>query len=337
MKKTTAYIATTLLAMTAMMSSCVYDDTDDCGEELRVNFTYDRNMKFADAFDHEVKTVNVYAFDQSGQLALARQETVTGEGFSVDVSQLKVEQPYNFIVWAEGDKRGDGDCYDYGTGQAEQDYSVRMKRSNDSITKDITPLYHGRVTNVSFPRQFGTTQTTTIPLTRDTKNVRVILQETAASGETMSTDDYLLTVTDNNGTLNYDNSLATDNMLTYCPWQKYTGSASADINNEAKTTRAETQVNVLVADFSLNRLMAEGHSTRLNVTDKDGKAILSIPLIDYILLTKDFYQQAMDNQEYLDRQDSYNITFLLSHGTWLNSFIYINSWKVVPPQKEELK
>lgn len=335
MKKTTAYLATTLLAMTAIMSSCVYDDTDDCGEELRLNFTYDRNMKFADAFDHEVKTVNVYAFDQSGQLALARQETVTGVGFSVDVSQLKVEQPYSFIVWAQGANRGAS--YDFGTGQSAQDYTVRMKRSNDSITTDLTPLYHGRVTDVSFPRKFGTIQTNNIPLTRDTKNVRVILQETAASGDTMTTDDYQLTVTDNNGTLNYDNSLATDNMLTYCPWQKYTGNASADINNEAKTTRAEQQVNVLVADFTLNRLIAEGHSTRLNVMNKDGQTILSIPLIDYILLTKDFYQEAMDNQEYLDRQDSYNITFLLSHGTWLSSFIYINSWKVVPPQVEELK
>ena len=38
----------------------------------------------------------------------------------------------------------------------------------------------------------------------------------------------------------------------------------------------------------------------------------------------------MDDQEYLDRQDEYNLVFFLdADGDWLSSSIIINSWKVV--------
>lgn len=38
----------------------------------------------------------------------------------------------------------------------------------------------------------------------------------------------------------------------------------------------------------------------------------------------------MDDQEYLDRQDSYNLVFFLDEkANWLATTIYINSWRVV--------
>jgi hypothetical protein len=37
----------------------------------------------------------------------------------------------------------------------------------------------------------------------------------------------------------------------------------------------------------------------------------------------------MSNQEYLDRQDEYTMTFFLDEGEWVSSVIYINSWRVV--------
>ena len=70
---------------------------------------------------------------------------------------------------------------------------------------------------------------------------------------------------------------------------------------------------------------------RLTVTDiVEGRKVFSIPLIDYALLVKGYYNRSMDDQEYLDRQDEYNMTFFLDEDDrWVNSFIYINSWKVV--------
>ena len=67
----------------------------------------------------------------------------------------------------------------------------------------------------------------------------------------------------------------------------------------------------------------------MTVYNKKGEKILSIPLIDYALLVKGSYA-AMDDQEYLDRQDKYDLVFFLDQGDrWMNAYIYINSWKLV--------
>ena len=58
--------------------------------------------------------------------------------------------------------------------------------------------------------------------------------------------------------------------------------------------------------------------------------MFSIPLVDYALLVKGRYNEAMDDQEYLDRQDEYNMTFFLDEkDQWYDAYIYIESWMVV--------
>ena len=47
----------------ASCSSFVYEDESDCTVYYRLKFRYDMNLKFADAFAHEVKSVRLYAFN----------------------------------------------------------------------------------------------------------------------------------------------------------------------------------------------------------------------------------------------------------------------------------
>lgn len=77
--------------------------------------------------------------------------------------------------------------------------------------------------------------------------------------------------------------------------------------------------------------LVKGQQPRLSVTNKEtGETVLSIPLIDYALLVKGFYNRDMYDQEYLDRQDEYDMVFFLDEGDrWLDTYVYINSWKVV--------
>ena len=74
-----------------------------------------------------------------------------------------------------------------------------------------------------------------------------------------------------------------------------------------------------------------GHRPRLHIRNREtGATVLSIPLIDYALLVKGHYNKDIPDQEYLDRQDEYNMVFFLDKNeNWANSFIYLNSWKVV--------
>ena len=91
-----------------------------------------------------------------------------------------------------------------------------------------------------------------------------------------------------------------------------------------------------MAEFTVSRLMTTTNPilSIYNVEDND-RCVLSIPLKDYALLVKGNYNRQMDDQEYLDRQDEYNLTFFLDEfGNWATSMIIINSWSVVLNQSE---
>ena len=66
------------LLLTFAVSSCsmMHDDMSGCKKELRVRFAYDMNMKFADAFASQVKTVTLHAYNRNGKLAFKKTEKV---------------------------------------------------------------------------------------------------------------------------------------------------------------------------------------------------------------------------------------------------------------------
>ena len=60
-------LLTVLAATIASCDSVLEFDEGDCTVEYRVKFKYDYNMKYANAFANEVKTVTLYAFDDQGK------------------------------------------------------------------------------------------------------------------------------------------------------------------------------------------------------------------------------------------------------------------------------
>ena len=58
----------TVFGVSMVSCSNILDEENvDCSVEYRVKFKYDHNMKFADAFANEVRSVTLYAFDQEGK------------------------------------------------------------------------------------------------------------------------------------------------------------------------------------------------------------------------------------------------------------------------------
>lgn len=316
-----------------LLASCNYwhDDQQGCGEaRLRVQFVYDRNMKFADAFAHEVKTVTLHAFDQQGKLAYSKTEPadrILADG-GMEIEGL-ASGVYDLQVWAEGENRHE-DSYIYkgvdggqGIGKADiKDFKVSVDRENQQVDHDLTPLFHGLLRNANLTT--AENKTVTVTLTKDTNCFKVVLQH--LSGKSLSADDFDFTITDGNGYLAYDNSLLPDDELTYSAWSKYAGTAGVTSSEDGE----QTSVSVAIAELTTNRLV-EGRNMRLHVYDHvSGRSIINIPLIDYALLVKGNYNKSMSNQEYLDRQDSYDLVFFLDEGNnWAASSIYVNSWRVV--------
>ena len=200
------------------------------------------------------------------------------------------------------------------------------------VTEDLDRLFYGWLPKQTFAGTEGT-YTYTVPLVKNTNNVRVVLQH--LSGEAVDKDKFVFTITDTNGSMDWDNTLLPDELVTFYAWHTDAGEVGMDTRSEAVRSTSRAAFSAAIAELTVPRLV-KGQETRLTVSNKEtGKTVFSIPLIDYALLVKGFYHRNMDDQEYLDRQDMHDMVFFLDEDDhWLDTYIYINSWKVVLQNSE---
>ena len=327
-----------LLALCAMFfSSCensvIFDGEGDCQVQYRIKFKYDKNMKFADAFGNEVTSVALYVFAEDGTLVYQGNES--GEALASGEYSMPVELEagkYELLAWCGV---GDGQSFSLPTttvGVTTKEEVVcrmntRIENGVNIVDEDLRPLFHG-MTELIVGSEPGI-HYQTLSLTKNTNVVRVVLQQ--LSGADMNEELFSFEVQDYNSYMAHDNSLKGDDLVVYKPWDITVG--NADVNAEvykSNVSRAGTSVGVAVAEMTTGRLMADSRPVLVVRNLLEDKVVLSIPLIDYALLVKGNYNKAMSDQEYLDRQDEYNMTFFLDEsGNWMSSSIIINSWRVV--------
>ena len=150
-------------------------------------------------------------------------------------------------------------------------------------------------------------------------------------GVTVDVDKFEFTITDDNGLMNYTNKLISDETLTYYPYYRAQGGTVARKSARAEGDAAvaeDDNISVAIAQITVGRLVEE-NNPKLTITNTEtGETVLSIPLVKYLLLTE-AEGHDMTNQEYLDRQDEYNMTFFLDESMkWINTRIIINDWVV---------
>ena len=317
----------------AAVSSCdnglIFEGEGDCGIYYRIRFKYDYNIKYADAFANEVNSIALYIFDEND--VLVNEITTTDkQALSSGTFEISLElEPgkYTLLAWGGLMNEESFDMLAETTvGVTKiQELQVKMHRQHNAngeanVSDDLLPLFHG-----TMPLEVSDipgTYNETMSLMKNTNVVRILLHE--MSGHNVDADKFIFEIRDSNGLYNWDNSLLNDEMITYSPWRQSTGSAEME-----DYTRAITTVNVALAELTIGRMMA-GESPVLHIKNREtGEDVFRIPVADYALLVKGHYRENMSDQEYLDRQDEYTMTFFLDEGEWVSSFIYINSWRVV--------
>lgn len=361
--KSTLAAAPALLAAMALFSAgcnnTIYDDEEDCSVSYRLNFRYDRNMKWSDAFASEVRSAHVYAYNPEGELVWEKCETVPE--YASESYSMALDLPpgnYHLVAW----------CGLNHTGSGEEHFSVSTSAGAptlDNLTcrlgreqgdeggavsrKRLDPLFHGTL-DVSLVDDSDESvapgvHTLTMGLTKNTNHVRVILQH--LSGEDVDVNDFIFSIEEENGLMGHDNALLPDEPITYMAHDKRAGTAGMGIDDyptvgtrsafsgeapasEGLTRATITSVSVAIADLTIARLIA-GRQAYLTIKNREGEPVARrIPLTDYALLLKDEYLHKMTDQEYLDRQDEYALTFFLDRNDkWIGTSIIINSWKVV--------
>ncbi len=345
-RKVTAVVCLASAGLLVLPScdSIFYDDEGDCTVHYRLKFRYDMNLKWADAFAGEVSSVHLYAFDRSGVLIWQHEEGISPSSAENYMMTLDLQPgDYRLLAWCG--LRNDGTHEESFTVPEASEGETRMEQLVCSLTRKydesgafskerLYRLFHGTL-DVSLPAdEDGGSYDYTMYLTKNTNHVRVILQH--LSGEDVDVSRFAFRIEDENGLMAHDNRLMDDENITYRPWKTQSGQAS--IGKEE--SRATINVNGAIADMTVARMTESRRKQMLlTITNDEGKTVAKIPVIDYALLAKDYYEEEyghkMTDQEFLDREDDYVMTlFLDENNEWISSQILIHSWRVVPSDVE---
>ncbi|MCD8307656.1 MAG: FimB/Mfa2 family fimbrial subunit [Clostridia bacterium] len=315
--------------LTAGLSSCdksaIYEYEGDCSTTYLVQFRYDYNMKYADAFAHEVESVTLYLVDQSGTIVWQKTEAgfaLAEEGYAMTVDVDPGQ--YSLLAWCGAKDNG---SFIVPETNAATGLTCTLNCKYDSVgfpyvDGEVDRLYYGYLADQEFTNEEGT-HVYTVELVKDTNTIRTVLQHT--SGEYVDKDKFTFSIEADNWAMAWDNSLIADEALTYYAF--YTDQGEAEIDTKAA---ARGTFSAAIAEFTIGR-MVPGRSVRLTVINNEtGETVFSIPLIDIAVMVKGYYNQDMSDAEYLDRQDEYDLVFFLDEGDrWVSTYIYINSWKIV--------
>lgn len=318
------------LAAVAGLSSCerIFDTEGDCDPHYYVRFVYDMNMLSSDAFAAKVNSVNLWVFDaKTGQLAAEYSDK--GEALGRECYRMAVDlKPgqYDFYAWcgladneghftvpAQISKPADLECLLHGGAQT---YSK----------VELHDLFHGRVLAADLPDKQGD-HLVTVYLTKDTNNINVSFHHI---GEELNPDDFIVTIEDNNGHLNYDNTTYGNQTIEYRPWSIRSGEFETLAESRADDEPESEISGFLITELSTSRLMAD-HQSRIWLREKEsGETIFSMSVVEWALKFRSAKYAKMGDQEYLDREDEYNLTVFLTGGErWTAVEIVINGWRVI--------
>lgn len=308
-----------LVALICVACNTITEDLQPCSNY--VSFTYTRNMKYADAFPLEVKKVDLFVFDAANRFVTCFSRLNSLE----DGGKIELTLPagkYHLVAWAGLYERSYLFKKELVKGvSTPEELTVRMQREYLSgkekvgyTNKELDALWHAEADIEVSP---ASSSHTIMDLTKNTNKIRLVLQMN--DGSSLKADDLEFSITGRNGYLNFDNSLLPDDTVVYYPYYLADVVLKAQINDGG--------LSAIVAEMNSLRLM-DGEKMRLLIKRKDGKKVVDIDLIQYLLLTKMEGHQ-LSAQEYLDRQDEYAMVFWLANdidGNYMIVQIKINDW-----------
>lgn len=300
----------TCIALLASSCESIYDTVQGCG--LFVNFKYDYNMLYADAFHSQVERVDVYVFDRDSNFLfrqVAEGPQLKDKNYRM-LLNIPVSQKEDYIVMAWA---GSVDNFSIEP-QNENPHTIkelrlRMKQSQPGGNNtDLGSLWYGEIKSLNYLAEDE--QTETINLIKNTNRFRVLLQK-VGEGESISVDDLSFRLLTDNSCYNYKNEIVSTDEVAYQPYYA-----------------ANVQTVGAVAELNSMRLVVDNPLTFIIYDNKQQKDLLNIDLMKYLLAIQ-MEGHRMTAQEYLDRQSEFSIILFYTNteqGTFLSSKIVVNDW-----------
>lgn len=309
--------------ITLLLSSCIKDDQDECGLDIQFRYTY--NIQNANSFGQNASWVRVWIFDTGGKFVSQHWE----EGDHI-LNDFKLHIPalatgdYTFVAWAHNTKEkgeyANFEFPDLKPGDTIENLTARLKRSDNTCNNRLNSLLNGTLKATVT----GSTQTLTVDMMKCTNTIRIILMPYRA-GQKLNDQDYEFIIEGKNGWLSYNASQYKEDLLTYRPYYKET--LDADRTKGLATKAGEGIDNAVVAELNTSRMLYDTNP-RLIIRHKDTqREVMNINLTWFLSLQAiGEHKSEWDNQEYLDRQDEYAMTFFVDGQTWMQTRILVNGW-----------
>lgn len=335
------------------LTSCgmMTEEEPDCNPYYKVRFLFEMNMLYTDAFRTQVGEVDLYAFDSEGNLVWKGHEEgdiLAQEGYLMDLPVAPGN--YELVAWCHK-RHEDAAGFNLNGGDNPLSFDhlkMKMDRQYDGdqahSTTDLHALFHGKV-SVELPDTWGT-HVVNVPLTKDTNCIRIMLVH--LSGKEIKHSDFDFKIVDSNGHLGHDNFILEDEPIEYRAWVKHEGVANMlvptednpgepGVNPIPEGSRAVTPMYSLMAEMTTSRLQTCNDPKLVITRTSDGEKVVNISLLEYLLMVKGQYNRHMEDDEYLDRQDEFNMTFFMTEdGSWFRAVFDILKWRVVRQVVDDL-
>lgn len=307
--------------LTLGLVSCEYihEDLKPCDHYL--HFTYTHNMKFADAFQHELvcqeeaKTAELFIFDGDGKFLSSQSlptETLQENRIRLNLDPGK----YKLLAWA-GLNDTDYTWTKPAAGESMDEWLMSVRQDEGVVARELSGLFQGTL-ELTIPS--GGETDTEFPLVKNTNKIRLALID-ANSGTGLQADDFTILATTHNGDLNAQNQPVADETVLWKPYLQQVETVA--------DTEGGTAMQAVVAELNTMRLM-ESSQTSLQLSHKGEEApFLQVDLTDFLLLTQ-MESHDLDAQEYLDRQDEYTIVVYLDivDGKAHCLEVIVNDWTI---------
>ena len=323
-------------SMALAMSSCIYDDLSKCG--LTVRFAHTYNMKEADAFAEEADWVKLWVFDAQQKLVTVIEQSGGFGNGAVDmpVSQLPAGD-YTFVAWAgssaSANARADASGvnqkranlehadFDFPTLKVGDDIEMLTARLQRDAQGVNASKIHALLNGVVKASITGVKQQVVLDMKKCTNTLRVVLMPTS-SQEKLKVDDFEFYIEGKNGWLAYDAEPYQKDELVYRPYyQELSEDKAEGPQGEAVVDQA------IVAQLNTSRIMANSNPRLVIRNRQSQREVLNINLAWFLSLQAIGEHRAeWSDQEYLDRQDEFAITFFTNGSTWMQTHIIVNGW-----------
>ncbi len=322
-----AVVGTVIMAVPAIagLTSCnaFNEDLEECPRGLRLRFIYDYNMEFANAFPSQVDCLTLLIYNEEGQYVGTH--TASRPELADENYRMTVDLPEgHYHLLAYGGMDCDQASFHFvetpAQGTLWQNVEVEMNSGyvNQPEGRELHPLFYGALdaevedTDTEYREE-------TVPMMKDTNNLRVLLQH--IDGTPVDCELFDFSLTDDNTLMNYLNQPMPTAPVVYSPWTR--GQASAGLNPDG------SEAILAYAEFSFARLVTQNSPTLRVSLREDNTEVLQLPLINYLALLKSDHYASMTTQEYLDRESRWSMIFFLDEkNNWVRTHIVINDWIV---------